>query len=157
MTDAEMMDQAYHLKAKGTEYFGMGLWEEAAERYHEGAQVLEHPRFNITEEMPSGWVEEAGKLLQSLKLNEAQCEIKRERFNEAITLCTQVLEKPSLLTKNQLVKAYYRRQQAHFSKQEHDEALLDLNAAAEIDPDNKDVQSALMGVKWAKKLGACER
>ena len=44
MSDAEVMDQAYHLKSKGTEYFKMGLWAEAAERYREGCQLLEHPK-----------------------------------------------------------------------------------------------------------------
>ena len=83
MSDAEVMDQAYHLKAKGTEYFRMGLWAEVAERYREGAQLLEHPKFNLHEELPTGWVLEASKLLLSMQLNEAQCELKREEWASA--------------------------------------------------------------------------
>ena len=134
-----MMDQAYHLKAKGTEYFSMGLWEEAAERYHEGTQILEHPRFNVREELPTGWALEAQKLLISLKLNEAQCELKREEWNSAIRLCTFCIEQPSLLTVTQQVKAHYRRHQAHFARQEHDEALADLHECSKLDANNKDV------------------
>ena len=50
-----------------------------SERYHEGAQLLEHPKFNLHDELPSGWQKEAAKLLLSLQLNEAQCELKVRR------------------------------------------------------------------------------
>jgi len=152
MSDAEMMDQAYHLKAQGTQYFKMSLWEEAAERYHEAAQIIDHPRFNVLEQLPTGWAKEAQKLLLSCQLNEAQCELKREEWNSAIALCEKVIERPSLLTKGQLVKAHYRRHQARFAKQEYDEALEDLNRALEVDPGNSEVSIALTGVRWARKM-----
>ena len=83
MGDGEMMDQAYHLKARGTEYFKMGQWESAAERYHEAVQLIDNPKFNLHDELPTGWALEASKLLLSCQLNEAQCEIKREEWNAA--------------------------------------------------------------------------
>ena len=42
--------------------------------------------------------------------------------------------------------------QARFARQEHEEALADLNAAKELDPKNEQVDTALMGVRWAKKM-----
>ena len=69
-----------------------------------------------------------------------------------IRLCDSVLERPSLLTVSQRVKAHYRRHQARFARQQHEEALADLLAAKELDPKNDQVDTALMGVRWAKKL-----
>ena len=72
MSDAEMIDQAYSLKNKGTEYVRNAMYEEAQERYHEATQILDNPKFNLHEELPSGWVEEANKLLIS-------CQVRRRR------------------------------------------------------------------------------
>ncbi len=155
MSDAEMMDQAYSLKNKGTEYVRNAMYDEAQERYHEacqvslalaapfaapsalpshcsrtalaapfaapfaapsairsalctalalpshcsrmamlcqpscalppdcarsracaacararrGGQILESPKFNLHEELPSGWVIEANKLLLSCQVS----------------------------------------------------------------------------------------
>ena len=81
-----------------------------------------------------------------------RCEIKREEWVAAVRLCTEVLERPSLLTVKQKVKAHYRRHTALFARQEYDEALQDLDAAAKLDPNNTDVQMEHQGVRWAKKL-----
>ena len=150
MSDARVMDQAYHLKAKGTEYVGMGQWEAAAERYREAAQLIHSPKFNALDELPSGWKAEAQRLLLSCWLNEAQCALKLDDANAALALCTQVLDQPSLLTSAQKLKAHYRRHQAHLARLEHEEALEELAICEQLDPKNEDVRMAPT-VMWAKR------
>lgn len=66
------------------------------------------------------------------KLNNAACKLKLKDYENAVTLCTDVLE---IDPRN--VKALYRRAQAYMHLVELDLAELDIKKALEIDPDNR--------------------
>jgi hypothetical protein len=53
MTDAEMMDWAFHLKNKGKEYYDQEMWPEAQERYQEAA-VRKPPKRRTQTAHPNG-------------------------------------------------------------------------------------------------------
>ena len=89
---------------------------------------------------------EAKKLKTTCWLNEALCEIKCEHWNEAIKCCNAVLE---IESKN--VKALFRRGNAHFGKQEYQEALRDLTVAAELSPTNVEIKNMLAMCKMASR------
>ena len=138
MSDAEVMDQAYFLKGKGREYFEQQLFAEAAERYREAAGLIDNPKFNMNSTLPAGWEEEAAKLKSTSWLNEAQCELKLERYHEAIACANKALE---LDPKN--VKALFRRGNGHMGNQDYPAALKDLGQAHELLPSDVHVKNML--------------
>jgi len=124
----------------------MEMWPEAQERYHEAAQLIDSPKFNLMDTLPAGWEAEAKKLKIACWLNEAICHVKSNYWNEAITCSERVL---ALESTN--VKALFRRGSALMGKQEYQAARKDLAAAAELAPKNVEIRNMLGVCKMASR------
>nr|GME18553.1 Peptidyl-prolyl cis-trans isomerase FKBP65 [Ipomoea batatas] len=126
----EKIEAARMKKEQGNSWFKAGKYERASKRYEKAASFIEYDSsFNDEEKQQT-------KVLKvACKLNNAACKLKLKDYENAVTLCTEVLE---IDPRN--VKALYRRAQAYMHLVELDLAELDIKKALEIDPDNRDVK-----------------
>ncbi|GKV10392.1 hypothetical protein SLEP1_g21763 [Rubroshorea leprosula] len=130
LNNQEKIEAAGKKKEEGNILFKSGKYQRAAKKYDKAADyVSEDASFGDTEE----------KLVKALRvscwLNGAACSIKLKDFQEAIKLCSKVLDIESYN-----VKALYRRAQSYMEISDLVLAELDIKKALEADPQNREVK-----------------
>jgi peptidylprolyl isomerase len=128
-TTQEKINEANKLKVSGTEAFKVKDFETALEHYKEAADLVEIG--DGTEE-----------LFLACKLNLAQTYINLQDYAAAVTHASDVLKRDA-----RNVKALYRRGVARNHLGLSDEAIVDLNEAQTLDPDNKAVKLEIVKAK----------
>lgn len=130
MTSQERIEAAGKNKEEGNALFKREKYERAGRKYDKASDyVSEEGSFNDEEQ----------KVVKSLRvtcwLNGAACSLKLNDFNEAIKLCSKVLD-----VEFNNIKALYRRAQAFLENADLDLAAFDIKKALEVDPDNREVK-----------------
>ncbi|XP_065881979.1 70 kDa peptidyl-prolyl isomerase-like isoform X2 [Euphorbia lathyris] len=131
MNNQEKIEAANRKKEEGNLLFKSGKYQRARKKYDKAADyVVEEGSFGDDEQ----------KLVKSLSgscwLNGAACSLKLNDFQEAIKLCSKVLD-----IEFNNVKALYRRAQAYIQTADLVSAELDIKKALEVDPQNREVKS----------------
>ncbi|GAA0154326.1 chaperone [Lithospermum erythrorhizon] len=123
----ERIEAADKKKEEGNELFKTGKYERAGKKYEKAMGY-------ISEDL--SFAEDEQKLVKSLSvscwLNCAACRLKLNNFQEAVKLCSKVLD-----VEYGNVKALYRRAQAYIESADLHLAELDITKALEIDPQNR--------------------
>ena len=132
MTSEEKMAEAEKSKAEGGAFFKEKRFAEAIKAYEEAAEAVGDEELN----------EDAKALWITCKLNAAQAAISNTDYPRAMKFAADALGKSP---KN--VKGLYRRGLARGRLGMSEEALQDLKAALEVDPDNKPVATEIAKVK----------
>ncbi|KAK1432327.1 hypothetical protein QVD17_09222 [Tagetes erecta] len=141
MTNHERIEAAGKKKEEGNLLFKNCKYQRAAKKYDKAVDyVSEEGQFGDDDE----------KFVKSLKvscwLNAAACSLKLNDYQEAIKLCSKVLE-----IEFYNVKALYRRAKAYMENSDLQLAELDIKKALEADPQNREVK---MVQKTLKQLQA---
>ncbi|WCJ35596.1 Peptidyl-prolyl cis-trans isomerase FKBP65 [Euphorbia peplus] len=131
MNNQEKIEAASRKKEEGNVLFKSGKYQRARKKYDKAADcVVEEGSFGDDEQ----------KLVKSLSvscwLNGAACSLKLNDFQEAIKLCSKVLD-----NEFNNVKALYRRAQAYIETSDLVSAEQDIKKALEVDPGNREVKS----------------
>lgn len=130
LNNTEKIEYAGKKKEEGNVLFKSGKYERAGKKYEKAA-------FYINEDVSFG--DDEQKLVKELRvscwLNGAACSLKLGNFQEAIRLCSKVLDMESCN-----VKALYRRAQAYMETSDLVSADLDIKKALESDPHNREVK-----------------
>ncbi|OVA08617.1 Peptidyl-prolyl cis-trans isomerase [Macleaya cordata] len=131
MNNHEKIGTAEKKKEEGNTLFKSEKYQKAAKRYDKAVDY-------VTEDGSFG--DDEQKLVKALRvscwLNHAACCLKLNNFQEAIELCSKVLD-----VEFHNVKALYRRAQAYMKTAEFDLSELDIKKAFEVDPNNREVKS----------------
>jgi len=141
VAEKEKLSEASRLKAEGTEAFKAGKWAQAQPLYAEAAGWVEYDDDFVEESTKA----EAGALVISCWLNEAQCCLKLQDWAGAISASSSVLRKDG-----ENVKALYRRGLANTKLQNFETGRQDLKRAATLDPKSREIREALEGLKEAE-------
>lgn len=131
-TDEERSAEANVLKEEGNKLYQAKNYKDALEKYLEAAELVETASSALE------------PIFIACKLNCAQACIGLADYPSTVSHCNEVLKKDP-----RNVKGLYRRGLARNHLGLADEALVDLNAATELDPDNKAVKTE---IAKAKKL-----
>ncbi|KAF7140388.1 hypothetical protein RHSIM_Rhsim06G0063300 [Rhododendron simsii] len=130
MTSQERLEAAERKKEEGNLLFKDGKYLRAGKKYDKAADY-------VHEDAPFG--DDVEKLVKALRvscwLNGAACSLKLNDFQEAIKLCSKVVDVEFLN-----VKALYRRAQAYLRTADLHLAELDIKKALEADPHNREVK-----------------
>lgn len=130
MINHERLETARRKKEEGNLLFKEGKYQKAGKKYDKGADyVSEDGNFGDDESKL------ARELRLSFWLNGAACSLKLNDFQEAIKLCSKVLD-----IEFHNVKALYRRAQAYMQVADLVLAELDIKKALEVDPQNREVK-----------------
>jgi peptidylprolyl isomerase len=131
MTDAEKSEKAAQFKASGTEFFKTKQWGAALRDYEQAIAYSEN-----TDSLDAIWL--------ACSNNAALVCTKLPDYANAITFCNLILLKDP-----DNVKALYRRGLSRRHCGLPEEAMVDLNHALTLDPENKDVKQEMVQVKRA--------
>ena len=118
---------AEQLKKDGNKLVGEGKYTEAIEKY-----------MRVKNNLKDDTSPNARALRTSCMLNMSLCFNKTDRFNSAISECTEVLRGDG-----RSLKAYYRRGQAYLHKKAFREAVADLRRAVKLSPGDETVAAEL--------------
>ncbi|KAL6296114.1 hypothetical protein ACE6H2_004256 [Prunus campanulata] len=130
MINHERLEAARRKKEEGNLLFKEGKYQKAGKKYDKGVDyVSEDGSFGDDESKL------ARELRLSFWLNGAACSLKLNDFQEAIKLCSKVLD-----IEFHNVKALYRRAQAYMQVADLVLAELDIKKALEVDPQNREVK-----------------
>jgi peptidylprolyl isomerase len=135
MNDTEREQEATKLKEEGTKLFQTKEFARAIALYNDGAELVES-------------IELCDGLYTACKLNAAQAAINIQDYASAVTYATEALKKDETN-----VKAYYRRGVARNHLGLSEEAMLDLQATLELDPENKPAKLEI--AKVCRLLSIC--
>jgi peptidylprolyl isomerase len=133
MTNEERRDAALKLKDEGTDWFKQTSFQAAIASYEEACKMVDDVS---DDELETLWV--------TCKLNCAQASLNLHQYADAIKYSSDALSKD----KNN-IKALYRRGTARNHVGLFEEALVDLNDALAIDPENKPVKAEIVKAKKA--------
>ncbi|KAK0576333.1 hypothetical protein LWI29_015602 [Acer saccharum] len=130
MNNQEKTEAAGRKKEEGNLLFKNGKYQRAGKKYDKAADYVSEDGSFADDEQP---------LVKSLRvscwLNGAACSLKLNDFQEAIKLCSKVLD-----YEFHNVKALYRRAQAYMEIGDLVSAELDIKKANEVDPQNREVK-----------------
>eukprot|EP00054_Salpingoeca_dolichothecata_P037790 m.276021 g.276021 ORF g.276021 m.276021 type:complete len:473 (-) comp78820_c0_seq1:29-1447(-) len=121
---------AIRLKAEGNSLHEQGNYTLAVEKYQAAIEFLKVPS------------SETAAIRQACTLNLASCYIKLEKFGQAVTCCTEIIQK-----QNTNLKAFYRRGLAHEGLKNYAQSEEDLQNALKISPNDERVLEALKRVQ----------
>lgn len=131
MATNERIKAAGKKKEEGNVLFKNGKYQRAAKKYDKAVDY-------VNEDGVFG--DDDQKLIKSLRvscwLNGAACSLKLNDYQEAIKLCSKVLD-----VEFYNVKALYRRAQAYMETSDLQLAELDIRKASETDPNSREVKS----------------
>jgi tetratricopeptide (TPR) repeat protein len=130
-TPEEKEGEATRLKEEGTGLFKEKRWQEAVDHYEEAAGLLDDAENGSA---ASIWV--------ACKLNAAQCYINMNDYPTAAMCAGAALGKDG-----DNVKALYRRGLSRVKMGLAEEALVDLNKALALDPENAPVKTEIAKAK----------
>ena len=118
---------AEQLKKDGNKLVGEGKYAEAIEKY-----------MRVKNNLKDDASPNARALRTSCMLNMSLCFNKTDRFNSAVSECTEVLRGDG-----RSLKAYYRRGQAYLHKKAFREAVADSRRAVKLAPEDETVAAEL--------------
>ncbi|CAL8470896.1 g10438 [Coccomyxa elongata] len=137
MSAEDKVQAAQKRKELGNKFFKAEKWSRAAKKYKAAGDIIDHDT-DFSAELKK----ESAALKKSANLNTAAAFIKQGLWKDAIVAANKVLgSNPSD------VKALYRRAQAHLGQQDFVEAHVDIKAALQVEPANKDVRALLARYK----------
>jgi FK506-binding protein 4/5 len=135
-----------NLKEDGNIYFKEEKYNKSYRLYKRAVKTLKRTKSNnsTTDTSHNEQIAELNSLKITCLLNMAACCLKLNRYNDTITYCTEILtDYTSDFTKDQRLKALYRRGQANLANSEFEAARSDLEQAKQLAPDNKPVLAEL--------------
>lgn len=132
----EKLERAQNHKNKGTELFRISRFPFAIKRYTRALQCLVDfsGGDNVSTDVSKHWRD----LVCHCHLNLAACHAKNHNYKGVIEHCTEALQIDA-----RSVKGLFRRGQAYTKLHHYVEARTDLNAALEVEPNNKAVLNEL--------------
>ena len=144
-----VLARAEKLRARARAAGSAEKWEEAAKLYGQACTLLGRAP---GEGEPPEAASEEGRLLQQCQLNLALCCVKREIWDQARDVCTEVLKRDA-----RCGTAYYRRAQALLAEDSPDAAVWDLQQAARLSPKSKPVGKLLKKAQAAQAKATASR
>ncbi|KAI8825210.1 peptidyl-prolyl cis-trans isomerase D [Fimicolochytrium jonesii] len=158
----EMLDIAGKVKVFGNEAFKKAEYRKAVEKYEKAVRYLNaiHPSPEDLEELSVEQKQTFFAIKVSCLLNSAMCHLKVTSYRPAVDTTTQVLDLSQKLapyaptfsiTPSDKCKAHFRRGQALAALKDTDAALVDLQAALAITPEDKLIQREVAVVQRAVK------
>lgn len=144
------MDVLNSIKNAGNIFFKAGAYVEACRKYKKAVRYYIHLKYKleITLRNEHG-NEKTSEILAPLtafnitvNLNIAASELELKNYANAKNACDEVLLNDKLNA-----KAFYRRGQAHVGLKNYDEALVDLEQASRLLPNDKNIESKLQEAK----------
>lgn len=134
-------------REEGTKLLRGGQYAEAATCFEAGVESLGSLHALMRQGRPDPKaLSDVHEALRSCLLNLTQCQLKSDRWEDAVGTCTRVLSMPR---EGENVKALYRRGMARLELSQLDEARDDLYHAATLDPKSKEVRAAYEKAKAA--------
>ncbi|XP_030845482.1 peptidyl-prolyl cis-trans isomerase FKBP4 isoform X2 [Strongylocentrotus purpuratus] len=133
MDIAEKLEQSEVVKAKGTNYFKQGRYQDAIKQWKKIITYLD--KETITEEEQK---KKSDAMQLAANLNVAMAAIKAEEFLEAVSHCDKAIEFDAVS-----VKGYFRRGQAYYHLTEYEKGKVDFLKVLEIEPENKAAKNQL--------------
>ncbi|OQS07969.1 peptidyl-prolyl cis-trans isomerase [Thraustotheca clavata] len=137
MSVVEKLAEAEAIKQEGTTAFKSGAFNEAHEKYLEGAKYCEED-FEATDEQK----EQMKEAQTVLYLNAAMSSLKTKNYTAAASAASKALKNDK-----QNVKALFRHGVALMYLNDLDRAKEDLMAAAKLDPQNRDIRREIVVLK----------
>ncbi|XP_025085527.1 LOW QUALITY PROTEIN: peptidyl-prolyl cis-trans isomerase D-like [Pomacea canaliculata] len=136
----EVKNLVQEVKTYGNDLFKVGKIAQAKKKYQKALRYLEklQDEQDFNEDEPKTWK----KLLIPVTLNLAACNIKLEKYDEAMENCNEVLAADATNS-----KALFRSGQIHSAKNNWEEALKYLQKALEASPDDKGILREIQKVK----------
>lgn len=138
------------IKSAGNIFFKSGAYVEACRKYKKAVRYFHYLKDKLGSSLhnePNN--EHACNTLTTLSafnitvcLNIAASELELESYANAKNACDEVL-----LNDKHNAKAFYRRGQAHIGLKNYDEALVDLEQANRLLPNDKNIESKLQEAK----------
>ncbi|KAJ3087710.1 hypothetical protein HK102_010466, partial [Quaeritorhiza haematococci] len=154
---------ATECKAMGNELFKKGEYEKAVAKYEKAVRYSEavHPSPEDIDELDEAAKKTLISVVVSSSLNAAMCHLKVSAYPSAISTATRVLgiidripssKYPTLApTDSDKCKALFRRGQARSKMNQFDDALVDLNEALKLAPEDKLIQREIAVVNKVLK------
>jgi peptidylprolyl isomerase len=133
LTIKEKIEAATDLKNKGNALFKDGNYDDAAIQYVEAMTYLDD---DLTVEGDEETTKLGNEVFTTCHLNAAMCYLKMEKWFEAISTCSFVLEQDE-----NNVKALFRRGMANMHYKDFVQSKRDLVKAAKLDPKNKAIRA----------------
>jgi len=149
---------------KGEDIWSMSINSKiiaAMQKKDTGAKLFKAKRFELALDKYKKVIESMGQqdkfsdeqkgiaeeLKQTSELNKAACYLQLGDPTSALATCNLVIKKD-----RNNVKALFRRAKAHFSRNEHVEAIRDIERVLELEPDLAEAKTLLPQVKRAAKV-----
>eukprot|EP00057_Strongylocentrotus_purpuratus_P017188 XP_011671662.1 PREDICTED: peptidyl-prolyl cis-trans isomerase FKBP4 [Strongylocentrotus purpuratus] len=133
MDIAEKLEQSEVVKAKGTNYFKQGRYQDAIKQWKKIITYLD--KETITEEEQK---KKSDAMQLAANLNVAMAAIKAEEFLEAVSHCDKAIELDAAS-----VKGYFRRGQAFYHLTEYEKGKVDFLKVLDMEPENKAAKNQL--------------
>eukprot|EP01083_Nonionella_stella_P265516 899355_1 len=141
MEPRQLFDVGNRFKLKAKQYFALGNWDYAFERYEKSLEY-----FEADEKMDHEEKQEAGKYITMVHNNMAMIHLKRNEFLDCIRECNKVLKFEKIN-----VKAWCRKGQSRMMLAEYKKATSDLKHALSLDENNKYIRKLIKINKSKKK------
>ncbi|KAJ2194815.1 peptidyl-prolyl cis-trans isomerase cpr6 [Coemansia sp. RSA 530] len=141
------------MKASGNDEFKQGNLEAAIAKYTKGLRYLREMIVFDKDNDPEDKLRPQFVTLRvPIMLNRAMCNLKLNKFEDAIKDCTFVLEiKDKEITQKDRTKAYFRKGSANRQLKQYEQARDDLKKAKELDPTDKAIANELILAESAVK------
>lgn len=141
---AKVLEVIVKIKNAGNQFYKAKDFKKAVQKYKKAGRYIDHLRESMgaTEDDEE---EEIRKVEVPCCLNIAAAMIAEKKWDEAKKECDKVIE-----IQEDNIKALFRRGQCHLGKRDYDLALIDLNKAKELEPNDKGIQNEIAKTKKAK-------
>jgi len=147
MSHKQKRAHGMHQREEGTALLRGGQHDEAATAFEAGIETLGSLHSLMLGGRPDpSTMAEISEALRSCLLNLTQCQLKLERYEEAVASCSRVL---GMRGEAENVKALYRRGSAWLAMQSFEQARDDLRAACVLDPKSKELREQYERAKAA--------
>lgn len=134
------------IKAAGNIFFKTGAYVEACRKYKKAVRYYHYLKDKLESTLPIDYSIQKTCELNAFNitvcLNIAASELELKSYTNAKNACDEVL-----LNDKHNAKAFYRRGQAHIGLKNYDEALVDLEQANRLLPNDKMIESRLHEAK----------
>lgn len=146
-----LLEVGQKMKAQGNEAFKKGELAVAVAKYTKGLRYLrEIPIFDKDNDPQDALRPQFAALKVPIVLNRAMCYLKQAKWADAVHDCSIMLDYPDKeVTAKDRTKALYRRGTARRQLKQLEDAQKDLEAARELDPQDKAISNELVLVQRA--------
>mmetsp|Transcript_104021 Transcript_104021/g.294716 ORF Transcript_104021/g.294716 Transcript_104021/m.294716 type:complete len:672 (-) Transcript_104021:154-2169(-) len=144
MSNEEKLRVAGARKEVGAKLFKAQRYELALDKYKKVATMVHDGELNKTHDELK---QQAAELKRLAELNKAACYLKLGDNTNTLATCNSILKEDHCN-----VKALFRRAKAHYGRNEHVEALRDLERVLELDPANSEAKALVPHARRAQKM-----